>query len=229
MNWIIILCLIIFIIYSGIGFLIAYNFIKHRNIWDKVFDFSNILDNFQCPNHTLFLIPGIIPCFIPNIINPKNCSLCIEEIECCYLYKKQCTILGDVYKLFARVDKTVLSSKEFTRKYEMLLWLLQGSIENYKMIADEGNIVYMRLMETYNLQFPDIDGKGTVEDGMVIEIENINYVEENIFILGELITYLQNNLSVICNFKSHYLMSLFINILYFSIELSLQQHQLKYN
>lgn len=184
MNIIILLCFIIFITYVLICCILAYYFLKHRTtIWNKTFiDLLNICEYFECPIHSVFWIPNIIP-------TSDNCSLCKQELYENGMNIKQLDTLAQVYKLFKQIDKTCICQNKYNLsiEYGMFLWLLEGSIKDYEMIKDERAEVYYKLKETYNTLNKKIN---PLNENISIQLENIIHLETNI----ELCNQINNNI-----------------------------------
>jgi hypothetical protein len=227
MNIVILLCLIIFITYVAICCILAYYFLKHRTtIWNKCFiDLTNICEYFECPIHSLFWIPNII-------LTRDNCSLCKQELQENATHIKQLDTLASIYKLFKQIDKTCISqNKNHTNnknnknnksnknnlltEYEMFLWLLEGSIKDYEMIAAERSEVYYKLKDTYNTLNENHSSNSETRH---IQLEHITQLEHNI----ELCNQINKNIKKLFlnssefiqvdDILSQYLLALFIDI-----------------
>ena len=172
--------------------ILAYYFFKHRNLWQQCFNINinNILDilqYFECPKHSLFWIPNIIPIAI-------NCSSCKIETHENTIFHKQLETLGNIYSLFKQIDTNVLTSLETCDwQYKMFIWLLESSIKDYEMIKNESNDIYYKLKKTY-LETNNITNN--ITDNITdcekynnpIDIENIPYLENNIQLFDKIIS-----------------------------------------
>jgi hypothetical protein len=219
MNIVILLCFAIFIIYFAICGILAYYFIKHRNIWNKTFPFIdsfNIfdsVDNFECPIHRLLWIPNLITENTKDSVKDsaidsiKDCAICKEEENNNKIYLQELQTLSSVYKLFKEIDKKCIPQN--TRKenkhnlqetWNMFIWLLEGSIKDYEMIKDEHPDVYYKLKETYETTVfqPSSNSlkenhSSNTENILSLSLENISYLENNIELCTKIITILKNN------------------------------------
>lgn len=228
--------------------ILAYYFFKHRNIWNQLFEIKNIntniyhlLEYFECPKHSLFWIPNIIPTSI-------NCSSCKEELIENEYFHRQLETLGTIYSLFKQLDTNVLNNlDQFVRQYKMFMWLLEGSIKDYELIKKESNNVYYKLKDTYfetyntNTQDKYKDNDKDKEDNsndsnndtggeITMDIENLPYLEYNIEIFDKIITCIWEYYK---HFKENdrydgYLNALFIDILDYArinnMKIKLQQN-----
>ena len=218
MDIVILLCLIIFITYVGICCILAYYFLKHRAIWNKIFiDLSTLCEYFECPIHSVFWIPNIIP-------TSDNCSLCKQELYENGLNIKQLDTLAQVYKLFKQIDKTCICQNKYNLsiEYDMLLWLLEGSIKDYEMIKEERAEVYYKLKETYNILK---ENHSSDAENTSIQLENIIHLESNIELCNQIIKNIKNIFTTseqTISINSKYLLALFIDIKQFIELLTIQ-------
>jgi hypothetical protein len=227
MEIVMLLCLIIFITYLCICFILAYYFLQHRNIWNKIFNYLNFsflyIENIECPIHNILANP------VPELANKvlpwdsgdsgygedgkANCTLCKKEIEDKQIYAKEIEMLSCIYKLFKEIDKTCIYENANAyayanaNAYTMYLWLMEGSIKDYETIKNERATVYYKLKDTFaklNENHSSITNN--------IPLENISYLENNIEIYKKIID--MNNIykKNIIDIKSHYLFALFNDI-----------------
>ena len=221
MNIVILLCFAIFIIYFAICCILAYYFIKHRNIWNKTFSFIdsfNIfdsVDNFDCPIHRIFWIPNIITenkkDFTIDSANDFtidciiDCVICKEEENNNKIYLQELQTLSSVYKLFKEIDKKCIpqnaikeNKHNLQETWHMFIWLLEGSIKDYEMIKDERSNIYYKLKETYETTVFQPSSNSLEENHSsntenILSLENISYLENNIELCNTIITILKNN------------------------------------
>jgi len=219
MNIVILLCFAIFIIYFAICGILAYYFIKHRNIWNKTFPFIdsfNIFDSvdyFDCPIHRIFWIPNFITenkkDFAKDfaIDSVKDCAICKEEENNNKIYLQELQTLSSVYKLFKEIDKKCIpqnARKEnkynLQDNWNMFIWLLEGSIKDYEMIKDERADVYYKLKETYETtviqppsNFLEENHSSNTENILSLSLENISYLENNMELCNKIITIFKEN------------------------------------
>jgi hypothetical protein len=186
----IIICLLIILItYLAIAGLLGYYYIKHRVIWYAMFDMS--------------LFYGL-----------EESSKLEGEI-----YLEQVKILSSIYKLFKQLDENnfIMGCNYFNQTFKMLKWFLEGSITNYENIKNEQSIVYYQLKDVYNTQNNiSIDSHELIDDILPnLQIEQIDIYENNIILIRNIIQEIENNLSSITKFHSHYLIALFNDILFY--------------
>jgi hypothetical protein len=221
MNIIILLCFVIFITYLLICCILAYYFLKHRNIWNKTFDSFNILNYFECPIHSIFWIP--IKDKENSIENSSDnsfsCLQCKQEEIDNQIYLQELQTLSSVYKLFKEIDKTYICQYENEVKnkvnlYDMFNWLLKGSIRDYEIIKDERAEVYYKLKETYEktqvISLSLSNHSSNTENN--IPLENISYIENNIELCNKIININDIYKKNIIDTKSQYLFALFNDI-----------------
>jgi hypothetical protein len=211
MDIVIILCLIIFITYILIICVLAYYFFRHRNIWNKTFEKTHLLEYFECPIHSIF------PFLIPNIISTtenysqncsQNCSQCKQEQIENNINILQLETLREIYKLFKQLDNNVSS------KYKMFKWLIECSIKDYEIIKNENIDVYYKLKDAYSNSTNN--RKDILETEFNLDLENITYLENNIEILENIIKYIKEYYNL-CNENKNgndinYLVALFNDI-----------------
>ena len=223
MNIVILLCFVIFIIYFAICGILAYYFIKHRNIWNKTFEFAKLFDYidyleyFDCPIHSVFWIPNIL---MANKTK-TDCTICQEEENDNKIYLQELQTLSSVYKLFKEIDKKCIpqNANELQNSWNMFLWLLEGSIKDYEIIKDERADVYYKLKETYatTMNQPSLNSleKHSSDTENILSLENISYLENNIELCNKIITIFRRNRFGDNGFreiKSHYLFALMTDI-----------------
>lgn len=186
----IIICLLIILItYLAIAGLLGYYYIKHRDIWYSMFDMS--------------LFYGL-----------EESSKFEGEI-----YLDQVKILSSIYKLFKQLDENnfIMGCNYFNQTFKMLKWFLEGSITNYENIKNEQSIVYYQLKDVYNTQNNISIDSYELKDNILpnLQIEQIDIYENNIILIRNIIQEIENNLSSITKFHSHYLIALFNDILFY--------------
>jgi len=222
MNIVILLCFVIFIIYFAICGILAYYFIKHRNIWNKTFGFGNLFDYidyieyFACPIHSIFWIPNIL------MVNKAkmDCAICQEEENDNKIYLQELQTLSSVYKLFKEIDKKCIpqNANGLQDTWNMFLWLLEGSIKDYEIIKDERADVYYKLKETYATTMGQPSSNSLVKHSSntenILSLENISYLENNIELCSKIITIFRENGfgEGIGKIKSHYLFALMTDV-----------------
>jgi tetrahydrodipicolinate N-succinyltransferase len=119
-----------------------------------------------------------------------------------------------VYKLFKQIDKSTICKNKYNLEndYDMLIWLLEGTIKDYEMIKAERSEVYYRLRETYNtLTEKDI----CKTENTFINLENIINLENNVELCNKINNNIKNIFQQYDNMKSinsHYMLALFIDI-----------------
>lgn len=227
MNIVILLCFVIFIIYFAICGILAYYFIKHRNIWNKTFGFAKLFDYidyidyfeyFDCPIHSIFWIPNIL------MVNKTkmDCAICKEEENDNKIYLQELQTLSSVYKLFKEIDKKCIpqNANGLQDSWNMFLWLLEGSIKDYEIIKDERADVYYKLKETYENTVPTTLEKHSSNTENILSLENISYLENNIELCNKIITIFRENRikqnrideNGLGKIKSHYIFALMTDI-----------------
>lgn len=212
MNIVILLCLTIFIIYLAICGILAYYFIKHRNIWNKTFNFIDCFDCFDCQIHTILWIPNIL--MINKTDCATDCAICKEEENDNKIYLQDLQVLVSVYKLFKEIDKTCISQNVYGLQdtWYMFIWLLEGSIKDYEMIKDERANVYYKLKETYENTSLNNHSSNTEN---ILSLENISYLENNIELCNKITNIFKENgfrENGFKEIKSYYLFALMIDI-----------------
>lgn len=220
MNIVIVLCFVIFIIYFAICCILAYYFIKHRNIWNKtfakLFDYIEYIEYIECPVHNIFLIPNFL------MVNKTDCSICKEEENNNKIYLEELQTLSSVYKLFKEIDKKCIpqNADGLQNLWNMFIWLLEGSIKDYEIIKDERADVYYKLKETYENTVTTSSDNHSSNTRNIQSLENISYIENNIEIYNKIINILKDNRFGEIGFgeigfweiKSHYLFALMTDI-----------------
>lgn len=174
MDYIVICCICLFIIYSSIASFLLYYFIKHRKIWNL---FWNDLIQLDCPKHSLINIDMwfalFIPGYIPNTPSSNDHSSCArdcaresarESARDCAICEKderetkadiyQLKTLSSIYEIFKSIDSIISNSTITKNKINkmgigLFQHLLEYIIRNYKEIRDCDLAIYQKLEKLY--------------------------------------------------------------------------------
>ena len=181
--------LVILITYLAIAGLLGYYYIKHRDIWYSMFDVS--------------LFCGL-----------DDASKLEGDI-----YLEQVKVLSSIYKLFKQLEENnfITGCNYFNNIFKMLKWFLEGSITNYETIKNEQSHVYYQLKDIYTTQNNISPGSNELIDDILpnLQLEQLDTHENNIILIRNIIHEIENSVSSITKFHSHYLIALFNDILFY--------------
>lgn len=144
MNFILICCVLLFIVYSSIIGLLLYYFLKDRVIWNTFWSDCPFLE-MDCQVHSwlytcLTLIPGYI--HIPRVNGVTTCTECEKQAATRETDIYQLETLSSIYKLL----KSLSARFNELRLYQHLLEYI---IRNYKEIRDCNLAIYEQMEKLY--------------------------------------------------------------------------------
>lgn len=138
-SYLILAAVILFITYSSIIGLLLYYFIKHRTVWDTMFNNLFIFKDWgwlgwlECPEHCILPIPGIL-------FSSSRCNLCKEEKQELECDTYQLELLGAVHRQL----NSIINHEEI----DILKHILEYSIRNYKDIRTARIDVFETMLTT---------------------------------------------------------------------------------
>jgi hypothetical protein len=195
------ICLIFIIYITFIGLSIYY-FIKHRNIWESIFNLDSIMEIFACPEHLIIPIPGII----------------LENTKCIIERNKKFERKEKIFELLKNIQKNldIISGddKIFISEFKCLKWILKGSINDYEIIYEQSQDIFYKLLESHqilNSNDNNINNKINIDD---LQIEHY-IIENNLEICEKLIESVKIFiLDVMKDLQSQYTFALLLKIYY---------------
>ena len=180
-------CITIFITYILIFGLLTYYFIKHRVIWNDLFNINNIINTlieiFVCPEHFIIYIPGIVfentPCVEKTLLKNEN-------------KEKYRIILTKINKIFKKMkclenndmNNDSNSCNSGNSGIEQVKWILEGTIENFNHMYEETADFYNKLSGSYEVLGKKINTNNidSISDNAtnLITLENYVLIENNV-------------------------------------------------
>ena len=128
------------------------------------------------------------------------------------IYLEQVKVLSSIYKLFKQLEENNFTTgcNYFNNIFKMLKWFLEGSITNYETIKNEQSHVYYQLKDVYTTQ-----NNISISSKPNLQLEQIDIYENNIILIRNILQEIENSVSSITKFNSHYLIALFNDILFY--------------
>jgi len=188
MNFVLISCLLLFVIYFSIVGLLVYYFFRARDTWNIFF--NEIYQDFEflisgCSKHNTFglFIPGFI---YSRGIQDDGCNECTREDKMRESNLYNVKTLYNIYTLFKTLDANVIEDVKLSSKCKMFLLMLEYIIRNYKELCNGDYVLYEKLQMIYlNEVNKDILPK---INNLLIDIEIIPILEEYLKVLEKLDT-----------------------------------------